>query len=204
MTTYNFYTREFFYYKPDGSNPDNQLNYFIDTTDSNGNKIYTNSLAFSTSSTEMFVLYPKYNFTQQIFASSTVAPPSFRVLDTTKTFVEPLNFIFGDLSTTPGTLKLCYDRNVIGSPYDREAYFTNDDWEDSNWTPTSDYSNFKSQVTDFLARGIDNAKNVPVEPLFKLTSWNVYFFMRQIDGDKHFVIFYPGNDAQGTLVQVTI
>lgn len=198
MTTYNFYTRDFFYYKPDGSAPDNQRNFFTESTDGNGNKIYVNNLSFA-NSTELFCLFPESNDT---FTGPTSprSPYRYKVSNTTRNV--PINYVFGDLSTTSGTLKLCYDIASSANPYYEEIYMDNTKWETRAWTPTSNYSNFKTQVTNFLATNLEANKNVVNQQLNKITSWNVYFYMRQVDGTKSFVMFYPGNDAQGTLVQV--
>lgn len=193
MPNINFHIRKHYYYTEATDQLENAHAYIKD----DASNFWYNDDSY-TNQDEIFALTPSImgGVTLTSAPTDTRAVYNFRLDDGVQSGVYPVDNDFGDMnSSTANQLKLAYNAGAANASYCDCIEAT---WTTNSWT-VGTFDTFKNEVTTFLATGINNSRSLTgtsVQPLSQYADWAVQFYMNQIDGAHHFVIFYPGNDPQ--------
>lgn len=194
MANINFHIRKYYYYTEATDQLENAHAYWKESS----NYIYNEDSY--TNQDETFVLVPRIHIGggggTDYSPNTVVSVYTFRVANGNYSVTYPLDYDFGDINTTlADTLILATSGSAANQSYDDT---NNNRWVNNGWTPGT-FNTFKNEVTGMLAACINNSRSLTgssVQPLSQYNDWNVHFYMNQIDGDQHIIVFYPGDDPQ--------
>jgi hypothetical protein len=162
-------------------------------------------------SEELFVLYPRMNFTiNKSPTNTTTNLYQFRVakgqlaINTPNLETNVYDLNFGNLNISVPNKMVLY----FGFPtdplepidYSHFINLTNSAWTNSNWT-LSNISTFKNEISTFIAKCCDNSRlrtGFETEPLSNYSDFAVQIYKDGFPSliSSSFVVFYPGNDPE--------